>query len=95
MAITKDTINYVAHLSRIELRPEEIEIFSHQLQNILDFIDKLSKTDTGNIAPTSHILPIHNVLREDIPQGSLYVEDALKNSPDKKNNFFVVPKIIE
>jgi aspartyl-tRNA(Asn)/glutamyl-tRNA(Gln) amidotransferase subunit C len=95
MAITKETVEYVAHLARIELQSKELEKLSRQLQDILDFIDKLNKINTDNIAPTSHILPVSNVLREDTPGGSLPVDKALQNAPCRERNFFVVPKVIE
>lgn len=95
MSITRETVEYVAHLARMELKPKELEKLSQQLQDILDFIDKLKKVDIKDINPTSHILPINNVLREDKPRESLPVDKVLKNTPGKEGNFFVVPKIIE
>jgi len=95
MSIDKFTIEHVAHLARIELQEKELEKFSRQLHDILGFIDKLTKLDTKDILPTSHILPISNILREDKPGASLPNEKALSNAPQKKGNFFVVPKIIE
>jgi aspartyl-tRNA(Asn)/glutamyl-tRNA(Gln) amidotransferase subunit C len=95
MAIDKDTVKYVAHLARMELKPEELEIFSGQLKDILDFIDKLKEVDLKDISPTSHILPINNVLREDKPKESLPIERVLENAPQRAGNFFVVPKVIE
>lgn len=95
MAIEKKTVEYVANLARIELQPKELDKLSRQLQSILDFIDSLKKVDTEKINPTSHILPINNVLREDKPKESLSPEKALKNAPSKEGNFFVVPKVIE
>ena len=95
MAITKETVKYVANLARIELKPQELEKMSGQLKDILGFIDKLGKVDIKNISPTSHILPINNVLRNDQPQESLSADKALENAPQREGNFFVVPKIIE
>jgi aspartyl-tRNA(Asn)/glutamyl-tRNA(Gln) amidotransferase subunit C len=95
MAITKDTVEYVAHLARIELKSKELDKLSQQLQDILDFIDNLKRVNTDNIASTSHILPINNVLREDKPRESLPCEKALMNAPCREGNFFVVPKVIE
>ena len=95
MAITKETVEYVAHLARIELKPEELEKLSGQLQDIINFIDKLKKLDVNNISPTSHILPLENVFREDTARESLPVDKVLMNAPQKKDNFFVVPKVIE
>lgn len=95
MAISRETVEYVAHLGRIKLGPEELEKLTGQLEQILSFIDKLNKLDTKDISPTSHILPISNILRQDSPSGSLSPEEALKNAPSAEGNFFVVPKVIE
>jgi len=93
--ISKETVQYVAHLARIELKEKELEVLSVQLEAILDFIDQLKEIDIANIPPTSHILPVSNVLREDSPKPSLPTEKVLANSPEKEGNFFVVPKVIE
>ncbi|MDD4899164.1 MAG: Asp-tRNA(Asn)/Glu-tRNA(Gln) amidotransferase subunit GatC [Candidatus Omnitrophica bacterium] len=93
--ISKETVQYVAHLSRIELKEKELEVLSVQLEAILDFIDQLKEIDIANIPPTSHILPVNNVLREDSPKPSLPTEKVLANSPEKEGNSFVVPKVIE
>lgn len=95
MAITKETVEYVAHLARIELQPKELEKLSQQLKDILSFIDKLEKLDIKDIPATSHILPLNNVLRQDLPKQSLSCEEALKNAPGCQENFFVVPRVIE
>ena len=95
MAIDRETIQYVAHLARINLDAEQLERLSGQLKSILSFIDKLNKLDTKETLPTSHILPINNVLREDAPRESLPIEKTLANAPKKEQNFFVVPKVIE
>jgi aspartyl-tRNA(Asn)/glutamyl-tRNA(Gln) amidotransferase subunit C len=95
MAISKETVGYVAHLARIELKPNELEKIFRQLEGIIGFIDKLKELNTEKIAPTSHILPVNNVLREDSPKESLPAEEALKNAPCREGNFFTVPKIIE
>lgn len=95
MAIDKNTVEYTAHLARIELGQPELETLSKQLHDILDFIDKLKEADVEGVMPTSHILPVNNVLREDIVKPSLPVEEVLKNAPNRQGNFFAVPKIIE
>jgi aspartyl-tRNA(Asn)/glutamyl-tRNA(Gln) amidotransferase subunit C len=95
MSIDKKTIDYVAHLARIELQPKELEKLSRQLEDILAFIDKLSRLDTKDVPPTSHILPINNVLRQDTPGKSLPIDKTLENAPGREGNFFSVPKVIE
>jgi aspartyl-tRNA(Asn)/glutamyl-tRNA(Gln) amidotransferase subunit C len=95
MALSQETLKYVADLSRIELNPQELEKLSLQLQTILGFIDQLGQANITGIEPTSHILPLSNILREDDPKASLPIEKTLANAPQKKDNFFVVPKVIE
>jgi len=95
MEIKKETVQHVAHLARIDLEDNELEKMSHQLKDILDFIDKLKTLNVANTDPTSHILPINTVLREDESVESLSIDKTLFNAPQKKGNFFVVPKVIE
>ena len=95
MAINRETVEYVAHLARIQLNPQELDRLALQLKDILGFIDKLSQLDLSEIKPTSHILPLNNVFREDKPQESLAIEKTLANAPQKEKSFFVVPKVIE
>jgi len=95
MAIDKNTLEYVAHLARIELQPKELEKLSGQLKEIIGFIDRLSELDTAKIDPTSHILPISNVLREDRKKSSFPAAKALQNAPALCGDFFSVPKVIE
>lgn len=95
MALSKETVEYVANLSRIALTGEELEKFSKQIESILGFIDTLKTLDVSDIEPTAHILPISNVLREDEPRPSLTIEKTIANAPAGEGNFFVVPKVIE
>ncbi|KPK98985.1 MAG: hypothetical protein AMJ95_01650 [Omnitrophica WOR_2 bacterium SM23_72] len=95
MAIQKETVEYVVHLARMELKPKELEKLSSQLQHILDFIDNLKRVNIENIPPTSHLAAFGNVLREDAPGKSLPTDKALENAPCREGNFFVVPKVIE
>jgi aspartyl-tRNA(Asn)/glutamyl-tRNA(Gln) amidotransferase subunit C len=95
MAVSKQTIEYVAHLSRINLTPEELEKFSGQLAQIITFIDTLKQLDVEQVSPTSHILPLQNVLRQDIPRQSLPVAQVLADAPSQQDNLFAVPKIID
>jgi len=92
--IDLEQTKYIAHLSRLELTPEEENKFSSQLRDILNYVDKLKEVDTKNVPPTSHVLPINNVFREDERGFSLSSREALSNAPKQKNNQFQVPKII-
>jgi len=95
MEIKKETVQHVAHLARIDLEDNELEKMSHQLKDILDFIDKLKSLNVDNTNPTSHILPVNTILRDDTPAESLSIDKTLSNAPQKEGNFFVVPKVIE
>ena len=94
--ITKDTVNYVARLSRLSLNDDQADKFQDQLSRILDYIEQLNEVDTEEVLPTSHVLSsMKNVFREDVPGESVSNEEALSNAPQKKDNFFKVPKIIK
>jgi aspartyl-tRNA(Asn)/glutamyl-tRNA(Gln) amidotransferase subunit C len=95
MKITKEDVEYVAHLGRLELEPHEIERYTTQLDRILGHMDALNSLDTEGIEPTSHAVPVACVLREDVARESLSMEGSLQNAPDRKGNFFKVPPIIE
>lgn len=95
MAIKKETVQHVAHLARIKLDEEEISKFMVQLGDILSYIDKLKQVDVSKVEPTSHVLPLKNVYRNDDVKGSLAAGDVLQNAPSKKDSFFTVPRVIE
>ena len=95
MAIDRDTVKYVAHLARIKLNDQELDLLSRQLEDIVNFIDKLRELDIAGVKPTSHILPVKNVFRQDKPAQSLNAKEVLSNAPKHKDNFFIVPKVIE
>jgi aspartyl-tRNA(Asn)/glutamyl-tRNA(Gln) amidotransferase subunit C len=95
MAGTEIDVNYVAHLARIALSPEEEQKLGAQLGNILGYIEKLKELDVTHVEPTAHAVPLINVVRPDEPQPSLSNEDALRNAPSKANGLFLVPKIVE
>jgi aspartyl-tRNA(Asn)/glutamyl-tRNA(Gln) amidotransferase subunit C len=95
LKISKEEIEHIAVLARLSLPEEEKELFGSQLSNILDYMEKLNELDTKGIEPTSHVLTLSNVMRDDIPMPSIPKEDALMNAPDHTEKFFRVPKIIE
>ena len=95
MKISKDDVINVAELARLEFKEEELEKFTEQLGNILEYIEQLSELNTDNVEPTSHVLDISTPLREDKVVEWLNTEEVLKNAPESEDNFFVVPKVIE
>ncbi len=93
--ISIEEVDYIARLSRLKMKPADKPVMQQQLSRILDYIEKLNKLDTENVAPTTHILPLGNVFREDEAKASLSPEAALENAPDKEGSFFRVPRVIE
>lgn len=95
MRISKENIEHIASLARLSLTEEEKDLFGSQLSSILNYMEKLNGLDTTDVEPTSHVLPLSNVMRDDVPQPSIPREDTLLNAPDHTDKFFRVPKIIE
>lgn len=95
MVITQDTVKHLAWLARIKLDQEEMEYFAKQLDRVLEYIDKLKKIDISKIEPTSHVLSLKNIFREDKIGKSSSSNEVLTNAPSVDNNFFKVPRIIQ
>lgn len=95
MKITREQIEHVARLARLELTEAEKETFTGQMDAILAYVDKLNELDTSGITPTSHAVPMENAFREDMVTESFSTDKALLNAPDRSDNFFRVPKVIE
>jgi aspartyl-tRNA(Asn)/glutamyl-tRNA(Gln) amidotransferase subunit C len=95
MKITRDVIEHVAHLGRLELDPDEVERYTAQLDSILEYMDKLNSLDTSGIEPMTHAIPNVNVFREDAIKEPFSVEASVGNAPERKGSFFKVPPIIE
>ena len=95
MTINRDAVKYTANLANIELSDAELDHFTGQLDKILAYVDKLNTLNVANLEPTSHALEMKNVYREDFVKKSLPVSEVIKNAPDKENNLFKVPKIID
>jgi aspartyl-tRNA(Asn)/glutamyl-tRNA(Gln) amidotransferase subunit C len=95
MKITREQIDHVARLARLELTEVEKEMFTGQMDAILAYVDKLNELDTDGIIPTSHAVPVENAFREDVVKESFDADNALLNAPDRADNFFRVPKVIE
>ena len=93
--ITIKEVEHVANLARLEFNEEEKKKLAEQLGEILDYIEKLNELDTEGVEPTSHVIPVKNVVRQDVVKPSLSREEALANAPSNVNNLFEVPKIVE
>jgi aspartyl-tRNA(Asn)/glutamyl-tRNA(Gln) amidotransferase subunit C len=87
-------VEHVALLARLKLSAEEKQLFTGQLNAILDYMEKLNELDTSAIEPTFHVVPHQNVMRDDEVKKSSPQEVSLENAPDKTQGCFRVPKII-
>lgn len=94
MAISIKDVEYVAGLAKLELSEKEKKKFQKELDNIIKYIDQLKEVNTEGIPPTSHVIPMENVLREDEVLKSLSQDEALANAPEKEDGYFKVPKVI-
>ena len=95
MIITEDEVKHIVKLARLSLSEDELPVYRGQLNAIIGYVEQLNTLDTTGIEPTSHVLPITNVMRDDVNLPSLPNDEALKNAPDPSDNFYRVPKIIE
>jgi aspartyl-tRNA(Asn)/glutamyl-tRNA(Gln) amidotransferase subunit C len=93
--ITIEVVEHVAKLARLELTPDEKELYALQLSKIIQAFDELSSVPTDGVEPLSHALPMPNALREDTVVTPPGHESLLKNAPDSEGVFFKVPKIQE
>ncbi len=94
MKVTKDLILHIANLAHLNLREDEIEKIEKDLNQILEYVNKLNEIDTTDVLPLSHPIEIINIFRDDIVGHSIPREEALKNAPDSTDEFFKVPKVI-
>jgi aspartyl-tRNA(Asn)/glutamyl-tRNA(Gln) amidotransferase subunit C len=93
--ISLSEVEHVARLARLELSAADKERMRRELDGILSYIDKLRALRTEGVPPTSHAVPMTNVMREDEPAPSLPQAEMLANAPDRSGEFFRVPRIIE
>lgn len=95
MSVSKEDVKHIAVLSRLTVPENELDKFTEQFNQILDYADKMQKLDTTGIEPTASILPVSNVFREDVALPGVSHEDALKNAPAVHNGGFKVPRVLE
>jgi len=94
MAITIKDVEHIARLAKLEFTDAEKEKFTHQMNQILEYMEQLNSLDTNNVEPLSHVIEFSNVFRADEVKPGVSTEDALKNAPNKNEHFFKVPKVI-
>ena len=92
--ITPDVVRNVATLARLSLDDAHVHRLTGQLESILGYVAKIGEVDVSGVEPLAHALPLHNVLREDVPGPALPLDKVLQNAPDSDGPFFKVPKVI-
>lgn len=95
MGIGREQVEHVAKLARLALTEEELDTFEEQLSRILEHANTVTNLDTEGVEPTSHSIPLMNVLRPDVVIPSIGSEAALANAPAAENGHFRVPRILE
>ena len=93
--ITIKEVEHVANLARLTFDEKQKEKLAEQLAEILDYIEQLNELDTDSVQPTSHAIPVKNVVRPDVVKASLTQDEALSNAPSNVDGLFEVPKIVE
>jgi aspartyl-tRNA(Asn)/glutamyl-tRNA(Gln) amidotransferase subunit C len=95
MAIDRKAVDHVARLARLDLSEDERERMRAELSKILDYAEKIQSLDLDGVEPTSHAIPLSNVMRPDEIRSSLTQEQALSQAPDVEDGRFMVPRILE
>lgn len=97
MSLSEEQVRWVAHLARLELKPDEVAAFSRQLSQILAYVEQLKQAPTDAVEPLAHALDLANVFRDDAlaADRSLAPEAALANAPRRQGPYFSVPAVLE
>jgi aspartyl-tRNA(Asn)/glutamyl-tRNA(Gln) amidotransferase subunit C len=95
MKVDQEALQKIAHLARLEVRPEEETELLNSLNGVLNWMEQLNEVDTTGVEPLTHISTETNVLREDVAGNHLAREQAFANAPQHDDQFFEVPKVLE
>lgn len=95
MSVTIADVEKVAQLARLRFSEEDKQQLVVDLNRILDYFEKLKELDTEDVPPTTHVLPLKNVFREDVVVPPMPREKLLANAPDRAMDHFKVPQVIE
>jgi aspartyl-tRNA(Asn)/glutamyl-tRNA(Gln) amidotransferase subunit C len=92
--ISKEQVEHISWLARLKLSEEEKELYTQQFNDILEHFNKINELNTENMPPTFHTANLTNILRDDKVKPSLPIEEALRNAPKKKKNYFQAPRML-
>jgi aspartyl-tRNA(Asn)/glutamyl-tRNA(Gln) amidotransferase subunit C len=91
--ISREQVEHVARLARLRFEEDELSRLQPELSKIIEYVEQLSELDLSGLEPTSHAVPLKNVLRPDVPVAGLTQEEAVGNGPHVERGQFVVPRI--
>jgi aspartyl-tRNA(Asn)/glutamyl-tRNA(Gln) amidotransferase subunit C len=92
--ISKEQVEHISWLARLKLSEEEKELYTQQFNDILEHFNKINELNTENVPPTFHTANLTNILRDDKSKPPLPVEEALRNAPKKRKNYFQAPRML-
>jgi aspartyl-tRNA(Asn)/glutamyl-tRNA(Gln) amidotransferase subunit C len=95
MPVSLQDVEHIAQLARLNFSDAEKEMFTRDLNEILAYMEKLNELDTSAVEPLSRTIELFNVFRDDVTIPPLDRDEALRNAPDKTDEFFKVPKVID
>jgi aspartyl-tRNA(Asn)/glutamyl-tRNA(Gln) amidotransferase subunit C len=95
MSLSIDDIAKVALLARLRLSPDELPLFTGQLNSIMDYVAQLQELETSDVEPLAHGVEVCNVFRDDVRGAALPREAALANAPKRNQESFLVPAVLE
>jgi len=95
MSLDKATVRSIATLARIEVAEDELEPLAGELSNIIGFVEQLSEVDTTGVEPMTSVADLELPRRQDVVTDGGYPEKVLANAPERFEDFFLVPKVVE
>lgn len=93
--INKELVKYVAALARLSFDENEMDDFTVKFKSILEYVEQLGALNVDGVEPTYHVLPVGDAMRPDKVEQSLGIEKVLQNAPERKGDFFKVPRVVE
>lgn len=95
MAVTVEDVRRVAALARLDLSPEEETRLTDELDRILHYMERLNELDTEGVSPSAHPIPVAGTFRDDEPERFDGLRDLLAQAPDRRDDYFRVPRVID
>jgi aspartyl-tRNA(Asn)/glutamyl-tRNA(Gln) amidotransferase subunit C len=95
MPLSVDQARWVAHLARLDLADAELAVITRDLGAIVEYVNQLQQVNTDGVESLAHAVELNNVFRADEPRPSLSVDEALANAPQRKQDYYAVPAVLE